>query len=93
METFYTALLDLDYLREDEVQFPRHTDEEIVPLAAAIQSAGINSEAEQLLRRLPYVTRAAYERFEGESLITPASKTATYLDCGEGYFTNDERQF
>lgn len=35
MEAFYTTLVDLAYLREDEAQFPPHIDEGKMPLATA----------------------------------------------------------
>jgi hypothetical protein len=40
MDSFYHRLVELDYLREEEVQFPPHTGEGKVPLAVtSIQSA------------------------------------------------------
>lgn len=93
LEAFYRTLVDLDYLREEEVQFPPHTGEGKVPFAtAAIQSVGLTQEAEQLLHLLPYVIPASLSLFDSESRITLLSKPLSYLYKGEGDF-HDERSF
>jgi hypothetical protein len=97
VEAFYRILIDLDYLREEEVQFSPHTGEGKVPIAtAAIQSAGLTQEAEQLLHLLPYVTPASLSPsgglFGGEARITLSSKPVSYLHKGDGDF-HDERSF
>lgn len=93
---FYNILIDLDYLREEEVQFPPHTGPNKIPLAiAVVQSAGLTQEAEQLLHLLPYVTPAGLRLFRGESRITLSSKPLSYLTKGEGDedSLDDERSF
>jgi hypothetical protein len=50
LEAFYRILIDLDYLREEEVQFPPHTEGSKIPIAtAAIHSVGLTQETEKLL--------------------------------------------
>jgi hypothetical protein len=94
LEAFYRIPVDLDYLREEEVQFPPHTEEGKIPIAtAAIQSVGLTQKAEQLLHLLPYVTPASLSLFDGESRITLSSKPVSYLDKGEEDLLHDERSF
>jgi hypothetical protein len=94
LEAFYRILIDLDYLREEEVQFPPHTEEGKIPIAtAAIHSVGLTQETEKLLYHLPYVTPASLSLFNGESRITLSSKPVSYLHKGEEDFLHDERSF
>ena len=84
LSVFYLTLIHLDYLREGEVQFPPHTGRNKTPLAnAAIQSANLTEEAEELLHLLPYITPAALSLFRGEARITLDSKPLSYLSKGE----------
>jgi hypothetical protein len=94
LEAFYRILIDLDYPREEEVQFPPHTEESKIPIAtAAIHSVGLTQEAEKLLYRLSYVTPASLSLFNGESRITLSSEPVSYLLKGEEDFLHDERSF
>jgi hypothetical protein len=95
LEAFYRILIDLDYLREEEVQFSPHTGEGKIPIATAAihHSVGLTQEAEQLLYLLPYVTPASLALFNGESRITLSSKPVSYLHKGEDDFLHDERSF
>ena len=55
MDTFYRTLLDLDYLRANEVQFPPHIGDGKTPLAAAsMQAANLTPYVQALLDFLPY---------------------------------------
>jgi hypothetical protein len=92
--TFYTTLLDLDYLRATEVQFPPHTDPSKTPLAtASIQSTNLTPEVQSLLHHLPYITDAGAELMEGEAAITLHSWPVSYLYKGSDSFDNGERFF
>jgi hypothetical protein len=92
--TFYTTLLDLDYLRPTEVQFPPHTDPSKTPLATApIQSANLTPEVQSLLHHLPYITDAGAELMEGEAAITLHSWPVSYLYKGSDSFESGERFF
>lgn len=94
LDAFYHTVIDLDYLRTDEVQFPPHTGRDRIPLATVpIQLAGLSQEAQQLLHFLPYVIQDDSWLFEGESVITQTSKPVSYLDKGEEEFLYDDRVF
>lgn len=96
LETFYRSLLDLDYLREDEVQFPPHTDPGKTPLAtASIEAANLTQDVEALLHHLPYITEAGAgaELMEGEAAITLHSWPVSYLYKGVDGFESGERWF
>jgi hypothetical protein len=96
LSAFYRTLIDLDYLREEEVQFPPHTGPNKIPLAiTTIQSVGLTQEAEHLLHLLPYITPAGLSLFRGESRITLSSKPLSYLSKGESEedSLDDERSF
>jgi hypothetical protein len=85
LTAFYLALIDLDYLCEEEVQFPPHTGQNKIPLAtAAIKSTNLTQQAEELLHLLPYVTPAGLSLFRGETRITLDSKPLSYLFRGKG---------
>ena len=86
LSSFYRTLIDLDYLREEEVQFPPHTGQNKIPLAtAALQRANLTLEAEQLLHLLPFITPASiWKLFSGEARITLDSKPLSYLSKEEG---------
>jgi hypothetical protein len=92
--TFYTTLLDLDYLRPTEVQFPPHTGPSKTPLATtSIQAANLTEEVQALLQHLPYITDAGAELMEGEAAITLHSWPVSYLDKGVERFVGGERRF
>jgi hypothetical protein len=92
--TFYTTLLDLDYLRATEVQFPPHTDPSKTPLAtASIQSTNLTPEVQSLLHHLPYITDAGAELMEGEAAITLHSWPVSHLYKGGERFEGGERWF
>lgn len=97
LSSFYYTLINLDYLRSDEVQFPPHTGPNKLPLAtAALQSANLTQEAEQLLHLLPYIIPVRLSKlFYGEARITLSSKPLSYLTKGEGEedSLDDERSF
>jgi hypothetical protein len=94
MITFYNALLDLDYLRSNEVQFPPHTGSSKPPLAtASIYSANLTPEVQSLLHHLPYNTDAGVKLTEGEAAITLHSQPVSYLSKGVGRFESGERWF
>ena len=96
LEAFYLALIDLDYLRPEEVQFPPHTGQTRIPLATtAIQPSNLTQEAEQLLHLLPYLTPSTLSLFDGESRISLLSKPLSYLTKREEdeYSLHDERSF
>lgn len=95
VDAYYRAILDLDYLREDEVQFPPHRGEGKVPLATAqIQKAGLTPEAEELLHYLPYVTESGMEPYGGSIGITPGhSEPVTCLKVRGGNYSTDGRRF
>lgn len=85
LAAFYLALIDLDYLHEDGVQFPPHTGPDKTPLATvAIQLANLISEAETLLHFFPYITPGSLSLFRGEARIAPSSKPLSYLTKGAG---------
>lgn len=85
LSSFYHTLINLDYLRADEVQFPPHTGPSKLPLAtAALQSANLTQEAGQLLHLLPYIIPASVSKlFYGEARITLDSKPLSYLSNGD----------
>lgn len=92
--TFYHTLLDLDYLREEEVQFPPHTGPSKTPLATtSIQAANLTPEVQSLLHHLPYVTEAGAELNEGESAITLHSQPVSHLYKDVDRFESGERWF
>jgi hypothetical protein len=94
LNTFYHKLLDLDYLRDNEVQFPPHTGSSKTPLAtASIQAANLTPEVQSLLHHLPYITDAGAELMEGESAITLHSWPVSYLYKGVDRFESGERWF
>jgi hypothetical protein len=94
MDTFYRTLLALDYLREDEVQFPPHTGDAQTPIAtAAMHSALLTPDVQAVLRCLPYVTDAGAGLMEGESAITLHSQPVSYLYKGADAFDRGERLF
>ena len=94
MNTFYRTLLALDYLREDEVQFPPHTGDAQTPLAtAAMHSALLTPDAQAVLQFLPYITDAGAGLMEGESAITLHSQPVSYLYKGSDAFDRGERLF
>lgn len=101
LSAFYRTLIDLDYLREDEVQFPPHARieaEHKIPLAtAAIESANLTQEAEHILHLLPYTTsKSVWKLFNGEARITLDSKPLSYLSKekeGEEDSLDDARLF
>lgn len=94
MNTFYRTLLDLDYLREDEVQIPPHVGDGKTPIATtAIHSALLTPEVQAVLRCLPYVTGAGAGLMEGESTITLHSQPVSYLYKGADAFDRGERLF
>ena len=94
MDTFYRTLLALDYLREDEVQFPPHTGDAQTPLAtAAMHSALLTPDAQAVLRFLPYITDAGAGLTEDESAITLHSQPVSYLYKGADAFDRGERLF
>jgi hypothetical protein len=96
MDAFYRTLLDLDYLRDHEVQFPPHTasDPSKTPLAtSSIEAANLTPEVQSLLQHLPYITEAGAELMEGESAITLHSWPVSYLDKGVDGFESGERWF
>lgn len=50
VDAYYRAVLDLEYLKEDEVQFPPHIGEGKIPFATAqIHKAGLT----ELIRHTP----------------------------------------
>lgn len=94
LEAFYRTLIDLDYLREGEVQSAPHTGEGKTALArTAILSSGRTEEAQQLLHLLPYVTHVASRRFDELSPITLSSMPLSYLDQGKEGSTYGENFF
>lgn len=94
MGIFYRTLLDLDYLREEEVQFPPHTDENKTPLTtASVEAANLTPDVQSLLHYLPYITEAGKELGEGEAAITLHSQPVSYLHKGSDVFDNGERLF
>ena len=94
MNTFYRTLLDLDYLREEEVQFPPHTGDGKIPIATtAIRSANLTPDVEGVLQFLPYITEAGAELTEGESSITLHSQPVSYIYKGSDVFEGGERFF
>lgn len=94
MSTFYHTLMDLDYLRDNEVQFPPHAGEDKVPLATvSIQSADLTEEAEHLLQFLPYITESGAELMQGEAAITLSSQPVSHLYKGSDQFDDGERFF
>jgi hypothetical protein len=94
LNTFYHKLLDLDYLRDNEVQFPPHTGSSKTPLAtASIQAANLTPEVQSLLHHLPYITDAGAELMEGESAITLNSWPVSYLHKETEVFDSGERFF
>lgn len=97
LSAFYHTLINLDYLRSDEVQFPPHTGPNKLPLATtALQSSNLAQEAEQLLQLLPYILPASLSKlFYGEARITLDSKPLSYLSNGDGRQTSldDARSF
>ncbi|GAB7327791.1 hypothetical protein MBLNU13_g11595t2 [Cladosporium sp. NU13] len=86
LSALYLTLIDLEHLREDEVQFPPHTGRNKIPLATtAPRPWNLTQEAEQLLQLLPYIYPARLSKlFHGESCITISSKPLSYLDNGDG---------
>lgn len=98
MEIFYRTLLDLDYLREDEIQFPPHTGPSKTPLAtSSIQAANLTPDVQDLLQFLPYITDAGAGaellEGEGEAAITLHSWPVSYLYKGVDGFESGERWF
>lgn len=94
MDTFYRTLLDLDYLRADEVQFPPHTDPSKTPLAtASIEAANLTTDVQSLFHYLPYITEAGKEIMDGEAAITLHSVPVSYLCKGVARFESGERLF
>jgi hypothetical protein len=96
MDTFYRTLLDLDYLRANEVQFPPHIGDGKTPLAAAsMQAANLTPYVQALLNFLPYYTEAGTELMEwdGEAAITLHSQPVSYLYKGSDVFDGGERFF
>ena len=95
MKLFYRRLVELDYLREEEVQFPPHTGKGKVPLAVtSIQSARLTQETEQLLHLLPYITEAGRRLFHSnEQCITLSSRPVSHLQKKDATFEEGERFF
>ena len=96
MDTFYRRLLELDYIRVDEVQFPPHTGEDKTPLAtASMQAANPTPYVQALLNFLPYFTEAGAELMEwdSEAAITLHSQPVSYLYKGSHVFDGGERFF
>lgn len=94
MDTFYRTLLDLDYLREEEVQFPPHTGDGKTPFAtSSIASANLTPDVQALLHHFPYITSAGAELMEGDSTITLNSQPVSYLYKGVDRFDSGERWF
>jgi hypothetical protein len=95
MDSFYHRLVELDYLREEEVQFPPHTGEGKVPLAVtSIQSAHLTQETEQILHLLPYITEAGRGLFHSnEECITLLSRPVSHLQKEDQTFEEGDRFF
>jgi hypothetical protein len=95
MDSFYNRLVELDYLREEEVQFPPHTGEGKVPLAVtSIQSAHLTQETEQILHLLPCITEAGRGLFHSnEECITLLSRPVSHLQKEDQTFEEGERFF
>jgi hypothetical protein len=95
MDSFYHRLVELDYLREEEVQFPPHTGEGQVPLAVtSIQSAHLTQETEQILHLLPCITEAGRGLFHSnEECITLLSRPVSHLQKEDQTFEEGERFF
>lgn len=94
MDTFYRTLLDLDYLREEEVQFPPHAcDHKTLLATASIEAANLTPDVQALLHFLPYITDAGKELGEGEAAITLHSQPVSYLHKESDAFDRGERLF
>lgn len=95
MDFFYHRLIDLDYLRDEEVQFPPHTGEGKVPLGkTSVQAAGLTQESEQLLHLLPCITAVGKWLFHGtEACVTLSSRPVSHLQKKEQTFSEGEQFF